>query len=229
MKITLNEKQLLVKRLKELNEGGKSVLKAQRLASKLLLDELSELRTEGKITTRQLEFVIKRFSKVNLLNENSIEKFVDYMANVFENVAYAEAMAEVSKKRKRALKNASTVKGPSKGLSLKLKEVFTINPNIIPKEVFKGYATLIEMFREKARVLTLPEQSEVNNLVDKVLGKIREEESTVLSLKEVFDNFDSFKSLHPAYGGLTKKNMLEGLSAPLHPGALKYYKEVGLK
>ena len=47
--------------------------------------------------------------------------------------------------------------------------------------------------------------------------------------KEVFDNFDSFKKLHPAYAGLTKENMLEGMSAPIHPGALKYYKEVGLK
>jgi len=47
--------------------------------------------------------------------------------------------------------------------------------------------------------------------------------------KEVFDNFEDFKKLHPAYAELTKEGMLEGLSAPLHPGALKYYKEVGLK
>lgn len=47
--------------------------------------------------------------------------------------------------------------------------------------------------------------------------------------KEVFDNFDSFIKLHPAYAGLTKENMLEGMSAPIHPGAMKYYKEVGLK
>jgi hypothetical protein len=47
--------------------------------------------------------------------------------------------------------------------------------------------------------------------------------------KEVFDNFESFKKLHPAYAVLTKKGMLEGLSAPIHPGAMKYYKEVGLK
>ncbi len=47
--------------------------------------------------------------------------------------------------------------------------------------------------------------------------------------KEVFDNFDSFKKLHPAYAVLTKEGMLEGLSAPIHPGALKYYKEAGLK
>ena len=47
--------------------------------------------------------------------------------------------------------------------------------------------------------------------------------------KEVFDNFEAFKKLHPAYSVLTKKNMLEGMSAPIHPGAMKYFKEVGLK
>ena len=47
--------------------------------------------------------------------------------------------------------------------------------------------------------------------------------------KEVFDNFEEFKKLHPAYEMLTKEGMLEGLSAPIHPGAMKYYKEAGLK
>ena len=47
--------------------------------------------------------------------------------------------------------------------------------------------------------------------------------------KEVFDNFDQFVKLHPAYAGLTKEDMLTGLSAPIHPGAMKYYKEAGLK
>lgn len=46
--------------------------------------------------------------------------------------------------------------------------------------------------------------------------------------KEVFDNFEDFKKLHPAYSVLTKEGMLEGLSAPIHPGAMKYYKEAGL-
>lgn len=46
--------------------------------------------------------------------------------------------------------------------------------------------------------------------------------------KEVMENLDSFKKLHPALATLTKKGMLEGLTAPLHPGAVKYYKEVGL-
>jgi TRAP transporter TAXI family solute receptor len=46
--------------------------------------------------------------------------------------------------------------------------------------------------------------------------------------KEVFDNLEEFKKLHPAYGVLTRENMLEGLSAPIHKGALRYYKEAGL-
>ncbi|WP_413231698.1 TAXI family TRAP transporter solute-binding subunit [Marinobacter sp.] len=48
-------------------------------------------------------------------------------------------------------------------------------------------------------------------------------------VKAVFENFDSFKRLHPAFANLQKEEMVsDALSAPLHPGALKYYKEVGL-
>jgi len=47
-------------------------------------------------------------------------------------------------------------------------------------------------------------------------------------VKAVFDNFDEFKALHPALTGLTPEKMVaDGLSAPLHPGAAKYYKEKG--
>jgi hypothetical protein len=46
--------------------------------------------------------------------------------------------------------------------------------------------------------------------------------------KEVFDNFAEFKSQHPALGDLTKEDMLKGLTAPVHPGATKYFKEIGL-
>jgi uncharacterized protein len=54
-------------------------------------------------------------------------------------------------------------------------------------------------------------------------------EATVYELvKAVFDNFDEFKKLHPAFGNLDPKAMIkDGQSAPLHPGAVKYYKEKG--
>ncbi len=48
-------------------------------------------------------------------------------------------------------------------------------------------------------------------------------------VKAVFENFDQFKKLHPAFANLKKEEMVkDGLSAPLHDGAKKYYKEAGL-
>ena len=48
-------------------------------------------------------------------------------------------------------------------------------------------------------------------------------------VKAVFENFDDFKRLHPAFANLKKEEMVkDGLSAPLCAGAEKYYKEAGL-
>ena len=47
-------------------------------------------------------------------------------------------------------------------------------------------------------------------------------------VKEVFDDFDDFKKLHPAFANLKESEMIsDALSAPLHEGALRYYKERG--
>ena len=47
-------------------------------------------------------------------------------------------------------------------------------------------------------------------------------------VRAVFENLDDFKKLHPAFANLDPKQMISnGLSAPLHKGAVKYYKEQG--
>lgn len=55
-------------------------------------------------------------------------------------------------------------------------------------------------------------------------------EPIVTTLVEaVFENFDSFKRLHPALGRLTENDLVAyGMPAPLHPGALTYFQEKGL-
>ncbi|MHA1546490.1 MAG: TAXI family TRAP transporter solute-binding subunit, partial [Alphaproteobacteria bacterium] len=46
--------------------------------------------------------------------------------------------------------------------------------------------------------------------------------------KAVFDNFKRFKKLHPAFNNLKEKDMItKNLSAPIHAGAMRYYKEKG--
>lgn len=49
-------------------------------------------------------------------------------------------------------------------------------------------------------------------------------------VKAVFENFDTFIGFHPAFSALTPEGMANaGQSAPVHPGAQRYYEEVGLR
>ena len=48
------------------------------------------------------------------------------------------------------------------------------------------------------------------------------------AVKALFDNLEEFKARHPTFRDLTPESMLKGGFAPLHPGALKFYREEGL-
>ena len=47
--------------------------------------------------------------------------------------------------------------------------------------------------------------------------------------RAVFENFTTFRGMHPAFEVLAPETMVsQGLSAPMHEGALRYYREAGL-
>lgn len=75
-----------------------------------------------------------------------------------------------------------------------------------------------------------PDDTHTYGVLATVVSSVRVDDDTVYKLvKTVFENLDEFKKLHPALATLEKEDMIKnGLSAPLHPGAEKYYKEVGL-
>jgi hypothetical protein len=55
-----------------------------------------------------------------------------------------------------------------------------------------------------------------------------DEEIVYETVKAVFENFDRFKRLHPAFENLQEEQMIsDGLTAPLHDGAARYYRERG--
>jgi uncharacterized protein len=74
-----------------------------------------------------------------------------------------------------------------------------------------------------------PEGATTYGVLATVVASSKTPPDTVYQVvKAVFDNFDEFKRLHPALGHLKPENMVkDGLSAPLHEGALRYYKEKG--
>ncbi|MGB0682306.1 MAG: TAXI family TRAP transporter solute-binding subunit [Magnetovibrionaceae bacterium] len=83
----------------------------------------------------------------------------------------------------------------------------------IPGGTYKGIDDDTTTYAVKATVVTSANVSE-----DLVYDYV----------KTVFENLDEFKTLHAAFKNLTAKEMTQGLTAPLHPGAAKYFKEAGL-
>jgi TRAP transporter TAXI family solute receptor len=84
---------------------------------------------------------------------------------------------------------------------------------VIPGGMYSGNPKPVNTFGVKA-VLVAP-VSLNNDIVYQVV-------------KAVFDNLDNFKTLHPVFAMLDAQHMAEETAVPLHPGALKYYKEKGL-
>ncbi len=74
-----------------------------------------------------------------------------------------------------------------------------------------------------------PEPTKTFGVVASIVSSAKVPDDVVYTLvKSVFENFDDFKKLHPAFANLEPKSMIkDGLSAPLHAGAVKYYKEKG--
>ncbi|MDY4280535.1 TAXI family TRAP transporter solute-binding subunit [[Pasteurella] aerogenes] len=83
----------------------------------------------------------------------------------------------------------------------------------IPGGLYKGTDNPVETFGVYATLVT---SADVD--ADRVYAVV----------KAVFDNFDRFKRLHPAFEHLKEDEMIKNaLSAPLHEGAIRYYKERG--
>ncbi|PPK60162.1 hypothetical protein B0F89_12819 [Malaciobacter marinus] len=83
----------------------------------------------------------------------------------------------------------------------------------VPAGIYKGNPEPTPTFGVKAVLVTSDDVSE---------------KAVYTVVKAILENFEKFKKLHPAYANITKKSLLDGLSAPLHEGAKKYFKEAGI-
>lgn len=84
---------------------------------------------------------------------------------------------------------------------------------VIPKGTYEGVDHDVNTIGVKAVLVTSSDTS------DEAVRSI---------VKAVLDNFDEYKTLHPALQNITKESMLEGLSAPLHPAAKAVFEEAGI-
>lgn len=96
-------------------------------------------------------------------------------------------------------------------------EIVEANPfytrSVIPGGLYRGNDEDVETFGVAA---TFVSSTDVD------------EDVVYETVKAVFENFERFKRLHPAFENLNEEDMIsDGLTAPLHAGAERYYRERG--
>jgi hypothetical protein len=129
-KITMSEKELLKKQIKDLSRGAKDAKAAWTAASTELSKYIKTFADAGKITAKQAANVVRRFSKVNMFSNDSVAKFVDYMSKVFADAEYASKL-DTATKLKKDLAKLSRNKDKNADLRTLAKKFLDIDPSTV--------------------------------------------------------------------------------------------------
>jgi hypothetical protein len=151
-KITMTEKQALVKQIKDLSRGAKDAKKAITEAYKQLSKEIKTLATEGKLTVNQAANVLRAFSKVNVLSQTSVNRFTDYMTKVFANAEYASKLT-TAKSLRRDISKLSKNKDKNANLRDLAQQFAKINPSMV--EDIDAYNDMASKIKEATKGSTI--------------------------------------------------------------------------
>ena len=146
--------------------------------------------------------VLKAGESPDALRDNKIDGYFYMVGHPTANIKDASNSVDVA---------ITPITGP------KIDKLLADNPYFakadVPAGIYKGVDKPVTTFGVKAVLVTSTDVS------DKAVYTV---------VKSILENFDAFKKLHPAYANITKESLLDGLSAPQHEGAKKYFKEAGL-
>jgi hypothetical protein len=225
-KITMPEYDLMVKQLMDFEKGAKTTLSKVTKASKELTTYVKDMVKKGHITTNQAMSVLRRFSSTNLLDDNSINNFVNYMRKVFNDAEYANKISNVRKKLPTAKKNIKTKIGVAKDLAPLMERVFAINPSIIPDDVFNKYSDAVMMIGERAAVLNLNEYNEIKqNLID-VIDAVEMEAGLAEELVNLFNENEVTEDGKVSFSDTINKMFDDGIINEYEKSLMKKYRSL---
>ena len=185
-KITMSEMKLIHNDIKMQNLGAKQVIETLNKKKAELTEATDELVRQGKITTQQASNVVKRFAKVNLLSETSVNRFTEHMAKVFNKADYAKKLTD-GKVFKKDISKLSKNKDKNVNLTELGKKFAKIDPSMVEniddynsiaaqvKEAIKGSTKRLEKINWAGTVKI----EDVSKYIDKTIEaqdlKLREE------------------------------------------------------
>ena len=129
-KVTMTEKKLLAKQLLDLNRGAKDAVSVINEVRAQIAAELNDIVMSGKLSTAQVASILRRYSSVNFLKPEAVDRFVKYMGDVFADADYAQKLSEAKGLMK---KIAKLSKNKEKFANLReiAREFVKIDPSLV--------------------------------------------------------------------------------------------------
>ena len=99
-KVTVNEKTALKDQIKLEAKAAKDAVAFVKQLRMQISNTLRGMAGRGVISAKQASTILARYDRMNILNPDMRDRFVDYMANVFQSAEYADKVKEATKLRK---------------------------------------------------------------------------------------------------------------------------------
>lgn len=129
-KITMTEKDALIKQLKDTAKGARQSIQEWKKQTQSLAKDLAELKKSGKITVSQETAILNKFAKVNIFSEKSVSRFTDYMTKVFADADY-KAKLSTARKTLASIKKLAKNKEKNADLRAVASEFVKIDPSLV--------------------------------------------------------------------------------------------------
>ena len=173
-KVTVDEMAALKSQIKLEAKAARESVKAYKDASKKIITYIKQLQKTGVITNAQSSSMIKKVLSTNMLNDKMVSRLEAYISKIYTKAELAEKISRARKLRKTAIKNIKSKVGPSRDLLQTLRDLFSVDPSLIPLNKIDAYLDILTQFGERSAVLKLKEAGEVMDSASDILSSIEE-------------------------------------------------------
>ncbi len=126
--ITVDESTALKRLLKRQEQASRETATWIKDTRQTISKGLSELARRGTIKTAQLQSILKKYDAVNLSNNESVDKFVEYVSNVINDANYDKQLSDANR-FKGLIKKYAKSKVGQQNLSAAAKAFLSIDPS----------------------------------------------------------------------------------------------------
>ena len=184
VKVTVDEYATLKDQIRLEEKAAKGAIFDQKKSLNNLINSVRALAKAGKISTFRAGVIISRIAKTNLKSPESVNKTLNYVADIFDNANLAMKISRARSLVKNAKRNINSKIGQNPDLFNAGKILVSIDPSFIPTPMIDDYLDIMEVIGERARVLSIKDAGDLTAKMNVIINAVINESEDVVNSAE---------------------------------------------